>query len=240
MFAALLMASVFVIARPLARAADACDRTATTSTFASQVTAATAGQTICLATGSYGTWAGTNKAITIAADTGAAPSMKVNLASGDTGFTLDGITGMGGVIGNGATNITIKNSTFTSPIRVSGASTKAIVLDHNTHNWNVGPSSGADNAKVYFENSLSGTLAAPSVTIENSEIRNGDLDGIHLGGGSGYQIMGNAITNLCDLNANHTDNIQFDTSITTNVRIAGNYVYAAKGCITQGITSYRT
>src|SRR6185369_7168022 len=40
-----------------------CNRSATTSTFASQVSAATAGQTICLADGNYGTWTGTNKAI---------------------------------------------------------------------------------------------------------------------------------------------------------------------------------
>ncbi|MDB5280925.1 MAG: hypothetical protein JWR61_5880, partial [Ferruginibacter sp.] len=34
-----------------------CTLTATTGTFASQVAAATAGQTVCLDSGSYGTWA---------------------------------------------------------------------------------------------------------------------------------------------------------------------------------------
>ena len=86
-------------------------------------------------------------------------------------------------------------------------------------------SSGGANAKLYLENSLTGTLAAPSVTIRNSEIKNGDLDGIHFGGGSGYQIVGNRLENLCDVGVNHTDNMQFDTSTTTSVRIAGNYVY---------------
>ena len=136
----------------------------------------------------------------------------------------------------GRRNITIRDSAFTGTVNVSGSGTDGIVFDANTHNWNVGPSSGGANAKIYLENSLTGTLAAPSVTIQNSEIKNGDLDGIHFGGGSGYQIVGNRLENLCDMNANHTDNMQFDTSTTSNVRIAGNYVYAS--CATQGITSY--
>src|SRR5687767_4771810 len=50
--------------------AAACDRSATPSTLASQVSAATAGQTVCLADGNYGTWGGTNKAITLLAPEG--------------------------------------------------------------------------------------------------------------------------------------------------------------------------
>ena len=67
-----------------------CDRNATTSTFASQVSAATAGQTICLASGSYGTWSGTNKPITIRKQDGATATMKVAFTTGDSGFALDG------------------------------------------------------------------------------------------------------------------------------------------------------
>ena len=233
-----MIAAVALVARAPAKAAEVCDRSATVSSFASELAAASAGQTICLASGSYGTFAGTGKAVTIRAAEGASVQMRVSLGSGDSGFTLEGLSGMGGMIANGATNITIRNSAFTSPIDIGGAGTDAIVLEANTHNWSVGPSSGADNAKIYLENSLTGTLAAPSVTIKDSEIANGDLDGIHFGGGSGYQILGNRLVNLCDMGANHTDNMQFDTSTTTQVRIAGNYVFAPQSCGTQGITSY--
>ena len=219
-----------------ASAAGTCDRSATPSSFASELAAASAGQTVCLASGDYGTFAGTGKAVVIRAADGASPQMRIGLGSGDSGFALEGMSGMGGAIADGATNITVRNSAFTGPVNIGGSGTDGIVFDANTHNWNVGPSSGGANAKIYLENSLSGTLAAPSVTVQNSEIENGDLDGIHFGGGSGYQIVGNRLENLCDQNANHTDHMQFDTSTTSNVRIAGNYVYAS--CVTQGITSY--
>ncbi len=100
---------------------------------------------MCLATGNYGTWAGTNKAITVAAAAGASPQMRINFGSGDSGFTLDGMTGMGGDI-NGASNITIRNSTFTGSIDIGGANTN-VVLDGNTHNWNAVYSGGL-NAKI--------------------------------------------------------------------------------------------
>ena len=236
LLASALITGAALTARSPANAAAACDRSATPSSFGSELAAASAGQTICLASGSYGTFAGTSKAVTIRAADGASPQMRIGFGSGDSGFTLEGMTGMGGAIADGARNITVRNSAFTGPVNIAGSGTDGIVFDANTHNWNVGPSSGGANAKIYLENSLTGTLAAPSVTVQNSEIKNGDLDGIHFGGGSGYQIVGNRLENLCDMNGNHTDNMQFDTSTTTNVRIAGNYVYAT--CATQGITSY--
>jgi hypothetical protein len=208
-----------------------CNLNATPANFAAQVSAATPGQTVCLSSGNYGTFNGTNKAITIAADSGATPQMQINLGSGDTGFTLGGMTGMGGDI-NGATNITIKNSAFTDSIDFEGNNT-AIVLDHNTHNWNARYSGGI-NAKLFCSGDYTGTVAAPSVTIRNSEIKNGDLDGVHLDC-HGYLILNNVFDNLCDVGSNHTDNIQFQGG--QQDRIAGNYFHTAT-CETQGITSY--
>jgi Right handed beta helix region/PKD domain len=210
-----------------------CDLNATPSSFASQVSAATAGQTVCLATGNYGTWTGTNKSVTVTAAAGASPQMQVSFGSNANGFTLDGMTGMGGTVTAGATNVTIKNSTFTSTIDIEGA-THNVVLDHNKHTWMVGPSTGGPNAKIFVD--VSGTLAAPALTIKNSDIENGDLDGVHVGGGSGLVVLDNTFKNLCDMNANHTDNLQFEGG--TQIRIAGNYVYEAQNCPTQGITSY--
>ncbi|MGZ4674371.1 MAG: right-handed parallel beta-helix repeat-containing protein [Ilumatobacteraceae bacterium] len=210
-----------------------CSLNATTSNFASQVLAASAGQTICLASGNYGTWNGTSKAITVTAASGASPQMQVNFGSSANGFTLNGMTGMGGSISAGATNVIIENSTFTSTIDIEGA-THDVVLDHNTHNWMVGPSTGGPNAKLFVD--VSGTLAAPALTVENSDIENGDLDGVHVGSGSGLVVLNNTFKNLCDMGANHTDNIQFEGG--TQIRIAGNYLYEAQNCPTQGITSY--
>src|SRR6476620_4167316 len=89
-----LVAGGLVVMQPAA-AASTCDRTATPSTLSAQVSAASAGQTICLAAGAYGTWTGTNKAVTLRADSGVSATMQVDFNSGDTGFTLDGLSGMG-------------------------------------------------------------------------------------------------------------------------------------------------
>src|SRR3954453_4792010 len=126
---AALPAAAFLLAfAPGSANAATCSRSATPSTFASQVSAAGAGETVCLASGNYGTWSGTAKTITIAPATGATPTMRVSFASGDSGFTLDGLSGMGGTISAGAKNITIRNSNFTGQPDVEGA-TSNVVLD---------------------------------------------------------------------------------------------------------------
>jgi hypothetical protein len=214
-----------------------CNLNATTSNFAAQVSAATAGQTICLATGNYGTWAGTNKAITITAAPGATPTMQFNFGAGDNGFTLDHMSGMGGYIKD-ATNITISNSTFSSSVDFDGGTTtKNVLLSHNSFLWNA--VSGGINAKIAINESATptvGTVASPAVIVEFNDIRNGELDGVHIGGGSGVIVRNNWFSNLCDVGVNHTDNIQFEGG--SGVLISGNVIMAVKTCSTQGITSF--
>ena len=111
-----------------------CNLNATPSNFASQVSAASASQTICLASGNYGTWSGTNKAITVMAASGASPTMQVDFGSGDKGFTMSGIGGMGGTITNGASNITITQSTFPDALVITDLSNANILLDHDNFN----------------------------------------------------------------------------------------------------------
>src|SRR4051812_35276820 len=89
------------------KANAACDLSATTSNFASQVSAAQAGQTICLASGDYGAWSGVNKAITLTKQSGATPSIEMAFNTGVGGFTIDGVVVRGGEILNGAKNITV-------------------------------------------------------------------------------------------------------------------------------------
>ncbi len=224
------LACVLVLAAgPGTAGAATCSANATPATLSAQVSAAAAGQTICLASGDYGTWQGTNKAITLQAADGATPVMDVSFGSGDTGFTLDGMTGMGGNVSGGAHDFTIRNSTFTSTIDLT-ATNANILLDHNTHDWNA-VYNGGTNAKIFVSSPGDGFSG---VTVQNSSIRNGNLDGIHLG--AGINAIGNVFSNLCDTGTNHTDNIQFEGA--KGGRIASNYVYAGPGCDTQGITSY--
>jgi chitodextrinase len=216
-----------------AQSAPGCSLNATPSNFAAQVSAAAAGQTVCLATGNYSTWSGTNKNITVQPSAGATPQMRISFGSGDSGFTLDGMTGMGGNI-SGASNITVRNSTFTGSLDADGANVN-VVLDGNKFNWNTSGTTG-QNSKL----GLGGGSGGTSVIVRNNEFKNGDLDGIFIGGGSGYLILNNTFDNLCDTGTNHTDQIQFaDTSpAITQTRIAGNYIHAPLGCGTQGITSF--
>jgi hypothetical protein len=213
-----------------AAAAAACDRTASPGSLAAKLAAAKPGQTICLTTGDYGTWEGTGKRVTLKRARASRPTMNVRLGPGDSGFTLDGMHGMGGSVAEGAHDFTIRNSTFTSPIDIE-ASNAGILLDHNRHDWDA-RYTGSINAKIFVSSPGEGFSG---VTVRRSSIRNGNLDGIHLGG-AGVNVIGNTFANLCDTGTNHTDNLQSEGG--RGGRIARNYVYAPESCETQGITSY--
>ena len=210
-----------------------CDRSATPSSLAGRITSASVGQTICLATGDYGMWAGTDKAVTIKAAPGAAPMMKLTLGPGASGFTLEGITGLGGMISNGASDITIRNSKFATQLDIEGA-VRHIAIDHNDFTYPVKSEAKGVNSKILLD--TTGSSPGSAVTVEHNDIANGDLDGIHIAGGSGQMILGNRIENLCDRGVNHTDNIQFEGG--SQITVQGNYLYEAQHCPTQGITSF--
>jgi hypothetical protein len=67
----------------------------TTSTFSARVSGASPGDTLCLSSGSYGSWGGTNKAITIAADSSQSPTFSAVSFTSNTVccFTMDGSQG---------------------------------------------------------------------------------------------------------------------------------------------------
>jgi Right handed beta helix region len=226
-------AAALVMSDSPAAAAPACNLNATTSTFASAVSAAAPGQTVCLASGNYGTWSGTNKAITVAAAPGASPQMTIAFGSGSSGFTLEGMTGMGGTVNAGASNITIQGNVFASELDLEGAETN-VVVNANNFTYPVQSTASGPNAKIFLD--TTGASPGSAATIENNDIENGDLDGVHIGDGSGDLILGNTFKNLCDRGVNHTDNIQFEAG--TQITVAGNYVYEPQNCPTQGITSY--
>jgi hypothetical protein len=218
----------------------ACDRNATPSTFASEVSAATAGQTICLASGSYGTWQGTNKQITIRAATGATPTMRYSFGSGDSGFTLEAMSGMGGTISSGAANITVRSSAFNSCAQFNGSVTN-VVFDNNTH----------ININATCGNSRLG-LNASGVTIRNSLMQGGDADGAFISANN-VLVENNRFVNICDgPTGNHADGLQFSdpNGFPTPGDSGNNYGYNAvvrhnffqfNGCnngYAQALTSY--
>jgi Right handed beta helix region len=233
---ATLAAGIVVLAGLMTTRASAvaagCNVNASPSSFSSAVSAAAPGQTVCLASGDYGNWRGTNKAITVEAAAGASPTMQISFGSGASSFTLSGMHGMGGSVASGASNITVQNSVFSSELSVDGGS--GIVINHNDFSYQVQSTNGGPNAKIYLD--TSGGSPGSAVSVENNVIENGDLDGVHVAGGSGMLILGNVIANLCDRGVNHTDDIQFEGG--SQIRVANNYVYEAQNCPTQGITAY--
>src|SRR5437879_807238 len=76
---------------PQAHLGPGCDRAAKPSTLSLEVSDAGVGQTICLASGDYGTWPGTDKRVTVRAAPNSTPKMQVSFGPGASGFTLDGI-----------------------------------------------------------------------------------------------------------------------------------------------------
>ena len=194
-----------------------CDLNATTSNFAAQVSAATAGQTICLASGDYGTWSGTSEAITVTAASGASVTLSFGFASGDSGFTIDGAKGggtmtiPGGEIDRGASNITIRNAAFTDTLAINGPTNANILLDADTfNNQSMASNCTGQPARLHLEYHSD----TPSgVTVENSQFVDpaGGLsnarDGIQTG--VGLVVKNNLFENIRDNSGcNHNDALQ--------------------------------
>jgi hypothetical protein len=205
---------------PLAPPTIVCSRNATPSTFAAQVSAATPGQAVCLATGNYGTWSGTSKAIIVAAAPGASPTMQVNFGSGATGFTMVEIGGMSGQINAGASNITIEFSAFTDSLVITGLAKANVVLNADTFENISNPGCEGQPARIHLPY---GTSTPSGVTVENSTFSGGDTDGIQTG--APLIIKDNVFTDLrsSSSDCNHTDSIQGVGS--TGVVVEGNLFY---------------
>jgi len=205
---------------PTATPSGECDRNATTSTLATQVSAATAGQTICLASGSYGTWNGASKSapgITLTAAEGASVSMGLvfNLSNVQNvtvdGSLMGGSMTIGGANMNGSTtnarNITVRNATFTAEIVIDGPTNSAITLGPGLVLNNLNANSTCSNAPAriwlsYWAASHSG------VTITGNTMIGGSKDGFQ--GAVGVNIIDNHFENISDEGhpCSHTDAIQ--------------------------------
>jgi len=220
-----------------------CDRDATPESFASEVSAARSGETVCLASGSYGIWRGTDKAITIRPRSGATPSMGIHFTDGG-GFTIDGgrtsfkqpwglridQDGISPNIGGSAKGITIRNTDFSVGISIDGVSDADILLDHNLHHdLNGFEWSGAVHLS-YSSDTPSG------VTVQNSLFRDMSADGIPHG--PAMRILNNEFSHVEPTAAGgneelHTDAIQANTGCSGGVGsvIEGNYIHDGEQAI---------
>jgi Right handed beta helix region len=223
-------------------AAAACDLNATTANFSAQIAAATAGQTVCLATGDYGTWTGVSKTspgVTITAAAGAVPRISLAFQGPSTRqwMIIDGLTVYGIVDWTApTTNVTVRNSTITGKINIWAAgpnnacsncgsmNNANIVFDNDLFNF-------ADNNQSSFEgrfNLLGTGGVSAGVTVKNSQFTTGCADGVHVaGGGNGETIgPGNTFFNLQQGSCGpHVDSIQFEGSDSPGPVITGNFFH---------------
>jgi hypothetical protein len=208
-------------------AARAADLHATPSNFSSVYSSAAGGDTIYLATGSYGTFSGSAKSltVTIAPESGATPTMSINF-NGATNLKVTGAKITSATVQGTSRNITIANSTFTGDtvIRPDQMTNANIVFDGNTHN-NITPS-GSYEGRI----SLTAGGNPSGVVIKNSLFSGGLSDGIQ-NGSKGTQILDNEFTNIHqgDPNIAHTDALQLYGA--SNTVIKGNYFHAVEDCI---------
>jgi hypothetical protein len=194
---------------------------ATPSTLSSQLSAATTGQTICLAAGDYGAFKGAAKSgtVTIIEQPGASATLSLSLTNA-TNITLDGLTVRGGGLSGSTRNITIRNSTFTAATSIDGLANANILFDHDTFN-NIDAAGQYDTpARIH----LSYSSSTPSgVTIQNSQLNGGSADGVQTG--VGVNILNNEFANITEGSCSscHTDAIQLLGARGSIVR--GNWIH---------------
>jgi len=211
-----------------------CDLHATTSNFASVFGSAN-GQTICLASGNYGTFTGGVKSsmTTIKPEHGATVKMALRFDPA-ANITVDGVkggidpaTGLGAYLSESQTHdITVRDSVFDDAqvvIRSDSLPPDAnILFDHNVHsNWV--KCSNCYEGRVEVVGGHAG--GSNGITIQNSEFHGGNSDGIQ-NSSNGTRILNNEFHDIDQIDGPsgvHADSIQLYGSSNTVIR--GNYVH---------------
>ncbi|WP_233582710.1 right-handed parallel beta-helix repeat-containing protein [Corallococcus sp. CA053C] len=181
-----------------------CDRLASNAaTLASQWSAATAGQTICLASGSYGTFSAGAKpgVVTVKPQSGATPTLALHF-NGANNVRLEGLTLTSAALLGSTRNVTITGSRFTGAATIDGVSQSNILFDGNTH-LNINAPTGAAPARIHLPYS---SPTPSGVTIQNSRFEGGDADGIQTG--VAVNILNNQFKDIQENGPNHTDAVQ--------------------------------
>jgi hypothetical protein len=196
-----------------------CDLFASPASFGAQFAAAGAGQTLCLASGDYGTFRGAEKSgvVTIREQEGASASMAVSFSPAAR-IVLDGLTIRSAYLRGATRDVTIRNSQFTGGFVVDSTSTGAnLLLDGNTH---VGINASATDSGARV------TVWGGGLTVQRSLFRGGDSDGVRVGG-PGARILDNEFVDLVYAGGNHTDAIQIYGVDERDTTIRGNYFHGA-------------
>lgn len=218
--------------------AGAATLNATPSTFAAQVNAAQSGDTVLLSAGNYGVWSGTNKAITVKADSGTTALMAVAFNNGDSSFILDGVSGLSGDIENDAHDITIKNATTDNTLKVFGDRSGPVVFD-NVH-FDAHANDCANGCLPALWIGAGGTAHDTKILIKNSLFTHSPGDGIQSGSSftvidSEFHVTNNGACGPC-----HTDSIQLysgQANDGTGTTILRNYIHDG-GTDSDGIVQF--
>jgi hypothetical protein len=228
---AVLAAAVSALTLPAA--AGAADLHATPSTFASTYSAAQGGDTIYLATGSYGTWNGGSKSspVTIKPETGASVTMALNFDPA-TNIVVDGLTNLTNLYlaGSATKNITVRNSYISgqTQLRTGSLANANILFDKDIFGpWDKCSSCG--EGRVWLPER---TSQPSGITIQNSTFGpGGNSDGVQ-NGSNGTQFLNNRFLSIHQIDGSsgvHADAIQLYGSQNTVIR--GNLMYDVADCI---------
>jgi parallel beta helix pectate lyase-like protein len=199
-----------------------CDRTASTAAaLAQEFDAATSGQTICLTSGSYGTFrAGVKEGVvTVRPRPGATARVALEFAPA-VHVRIDGLTVTSATISGRSRNLTIANSRFTGIAAVNAEQmvNAHVVFDGNTH-ADIDTCTACYAGRLHIE----GNSGRPSgVVVANSVFSGGNSDGIRADA-DGIVIRGNEFFGLRDQDPFHTDPIQIFGGTRTVIR--GNYFH---------------
>lgn len=198
-----------------------CDRHATDpDTLATELAAATSGQTICLAAGDYGTFTGADRAnpVTLAAEPDAEVTLNIAF-DGARNLTVRGMT-IGELDLRGSRDITIAHNRFTGQAVVhAGAIADAnLLFDDNTH-VDIPTCDGCFAGRLHID--PEGTEDT-GVTIRNSLFDGSYSDGVRADA-NGIVIEGNEFRNLEDRDPFHTDPIQIYGG--QRITIRGNFFH---------------
>jgi hypothetical protein len=199
---------------------------ATPDNLGSVVGKARGGDTILLASGDYGTFAGAAKksTVTIKAAPGAQATIHLELSNA-AHLRFEGLTVAGAELRARAHDITIARSRFTAAAQIDATQMVGadIVLDRDVF-------SGIDVCSDCFEGRVTvhgreGQSRPVGVTVQNSLFNGGgNSDGIQVGA-YGVRVLHNEFTGIHMVDATHTDAIQLYGQSHTIVR--GNYIHDA-------------
>jgi hypothetical protein len=216
------LALVETRARDTVVPASTCDRgAATAAELARAFDAASAGETICLASGDYGTFRGGHKPgrVTVRADHGSRVTMALDLES-TVNVRIEGVIVTGAEIAGASRNVTIARSRFTgiAVIHADQMANAHILLDRNVH-ADIDACDRCFAGRVH----VTGDSGQPSgVVVAHSVFRGGSSDGVRADA-NGVRIVGNEFSGLRGAGDSHTDPIQIYGG--THVVIRGNYFH---------------